>query len=166
MSSSRACRRTAPCSWRSRRTKVGGKREGSFMKAISHHAALIYVMVVVSASDGNMSEDELRTIGHLVRTLPVFRGFDENRLLTVSQECAAILEERDGLDAVLGLIRDAVPEELRDTAYWLALEVALTDTQVMLEEIRIVELLRRSLGIDRLTAAALDRAAEARTRRA
>ena len=42
----------------------------------------------------------------------------------------------------------------------------VTDTQVMLEEIRIVELLRRSLGIDRLTAAALDRAAEARTRRA
>ena len=27
-----------------------------------------------------------------MRTLPVFRGFDENRLLTVSQECAAILE--------------------------------------------------------------------------
>jgi tellurite resistance protein len=135
------------------------------MNAISHHAALIYVMVVVSAADGNMSEGELRTIGDIVRTLPAFRGFDQNRLLTVSQECAAILEEHDGLDAVLGLIRDAVLEKLRETAYWLALEVALTDTQVMLEEIRIVELLRRCLGIDRLTAAALDRAAEARYRR-
>lgn len=136
------------------------------MNAISHHAALIYVMVVVSASDGNMSEGELRTIGHLVRTLPAFRGFDENRLLAVSQECAAILQEQDGLAAVLGLIKKAVPEELRETAYWLALEVALTDTQVMLEEVRIVERLRRSLGINRLIAAALDRAAEARFRRA
>jgi len=136
------------------------------MKAISHHAALVYVMVVVSASDGNMSEGELRTIGHLVRTLPVFRGFDEHRLVAVSQECASILQEHDGLAAVLGLIKDAVPEELRETAYWLALEVALTDTQVMLEEVRIVERLRRSLGIDRLIAAALDRAAEARFRRA
>ena len=136
------------------------------MNAISHHAALIYVMVVVSASDGNMSEGELRTIGHLVRTLPVFRGFDEHRLVAVSQECASILQEQDGLAAVLGLIKDAVPEELRETAYWLALEVALTDTQVMLEEVRIVERLRRSLGIDRLIAAALDRAAEARFRRA
>jgi len=136
------------------------------MNAISHHAALIYVMVVVSASDGNMSEGELRTIGHLVRTLPVFRGFDEDRLVAVSQECASILQEQDGLAAVLGLIKEAVPEELRETAYWLALEVALTDTQVMLEEVRIVERLRRSLGIDRLVAAALDRAAEARFRRA
>jgi len=136
------------------------------MNAISHHAALVYVMVVVSASDGNMSEGELRTIGHLVRTLPVFRGFDEHRLVAVSQECASILQEHDGLAAVLGLIKEAVPEELRETAYWLALEVALTDTQVMLEEVRIVERLRRSLGIDRLIAAALDRAAEARFRRA
>lgn len=136
------------------------------MNAISHHAALVYVMVLVSASDGNMSEGELSAIGHVVRTLPAFRGFDENRLLAVSQECASILQERDGLDAVLGLIREAVPEELRETAYWLALEVALADARVMLEEIRIVELLRRSLGIDRLTAAALERAAEARYRAA
>jgi hypothetical protein len=134
------------------------------MNAISHHAALIYVMVVVSASDGNMSERELRTIGDIVRTLPVFRGFDENRLLAVSQECAAILQEQDGLDAVLGLIKNALPDPLRETAYWLALEVALTEPRVMLEEVRIIELLRRSLEIDRLSSAALDHAAEARYR--
>jgi tellurite resistance protein len=134
------------------------------VNAISHHAALIYVMVVVSAADGNMSEGELRTIGDIVRTLPVFRGFDQNRLLTVSQECAAILDEPDGLDAMLGLIRDALPESLRETAYWLALEIALADPQVRLEEVRIVELLRRTLAIEHLVAAALDRAAEARFR--
>ena len=134
------------------------------MNAISHHAALIYVMVVVSASDGNMSERELRTIGDIVRTLPVFREFDEHRLLAVSQECAAILQEQDGLDAVLGLIKNSLPEPLRETAYWLALEVALTEPRVMLEEVRIIELLRRSLEIDRLSAAALDHAAEARYR--
>jgi tellurite resistance protein len=132
------------------------------MNAIGPHAALVYVMVVVSASDGNMSERELRTIGDIVRTLPAFHGFDHHRLLAVSQECASILQERDGLDAVLGLVKDALPESLRETAYWLALEVALSDAHVMLEEIRIVELLRRSLEIDRLVAAALDRAAQAR----
>ena len=137
-----------------------------FMNAISHHAALVYIMVVVSASDGNMSERELRTIGDIVRTLPVFQGFDESRLLAVSKECAEIVQEEDGLDAVLGLIRNALPESLRETAYWLALEVALSDSLVRVEEVRIVELLRRSLGIDRLVAAALDRAAEARFRAA
>jgi tellurite resistance protein len=132
------------------------------MQAISHHAALIYVMVVVSAADGNMSERELRAIGTIAKTLPVFRDFDEHRLLPTAQECAAILEEDEGLDAVLGLIRNALPEHLYETAYWLALEVALTDSRVMLEEIRVLELIRRALGLERLAAAALERAARAR----
>jgi tellurite resistance protein len=132
------------------------------MNPIGHHAALIYTMVVVSASDGNMSEKELRAIGAIVQTLPVFRDFDEDRLLATSQECAAILDEDEGLDAVLGLIRNTLPEHLRETAYWLALEVALSDSHVMLEEIRVLELIRRALGLDRLVSAALERAARAR----
>ena len=134
------------------------------MQTISHHAALIYAMVVVSASDGNMSERELRAIGHIVRTLPVFEGFDPERLPAVSRECATILQEQDGLDAVLGLIKEALPEHLAETAYWVALELALTDAKVGLEEVRMVELIRRNLGLDRLVAAALERAAEARYR--
>jgi tellurite resistance protein len=132
------------------------------MNTISHHSALIYLMVVVSAADGAMSDRELRTIGQVTKTLPVFRDFEEHRLIAVSQECAAILREPDGLDAVLGLVKDVLPDPLRETGYALALEVALTDSRVMLEEIRILEIIRRSLGLDRLVAAALERAARAR----
>jgi tellurite resistance protein len=132
------------------------------MNTISHHAALVYVMVVVAASDGNMSDSELATIGALVKALPVFRDFDNERLLHTSRECAAILEEKEGLDAVLGLAREALPEPLRETAYWLALEVALSDSRVRLEELRVLELIRRALGLERLVSAALERAARAR----
>jgi tellurite resistance protein len=132
------------------------------MKTISHQSALIYVMVVVSASDGAMSERELKTIGTIVKSLPAFREFEEHRLLPVAQECAAILQEPDGIDAVLGLVKGALPEHLRETAYWVALEVALSDSRVMLEEIRVVETLRRFLDIDKLVAAALERGARAR----
>jgi tellurite resistance protein len=141
--------------------KVAGST-GSAMKTISHHSALIYVMVIVSASDGVMSDRELGTIGQLTRTMPIFRDFEEHRLLAVAQECAAILQEQDGLDAVLGLVKEALPDCLRETAYVLALEVALTDSRVMLEEVRILEILRRALGLDRLVSAALERAARAR----
>jgi tellurite resistance protein len=132
------------------------------MQTISPEAALVYVMVVVSGADGSISEQELRAIGDLTKTLPVFNGFEDHRLVRVSQECGAILTEPDGLDAVLGLIRDNLPEHLRETAYWLALELALTDHRVMLEEVRVLELLRRTLGLERLVAAALERGARAR----
>ena len=132
------------------------------MKTISHHAALVYVMVVVSAADGAMSDNELKAIGDLTRTLPVFKGFDRDRLVALAQDCSAILQEDDGLSAVLGLIKEALPDHLRETAYWLALEIALTDHRVALEEIRVIETLRRTLGLDRLVAAALERGARAR----
>lgn len=132
------------------------------MNTISHHAALIYVMVVVSAADGSMSEKELKAIGELTRKLPVFDGFDRDRLLATAQDCSAILQDEDGLTAVLGLVKDGLPHHLRETAYWLALEMALSDSRVALEEVRVIETLRRTLDIDRLAAAALERGARAR----
>jgi len=132
------------------------------MHTISHHAALIYVMVVVSASDGAMTDPELEAIGRRIRTLPVFQDFDADRLVQVAQECAAILQDDDGLNAVLGLVKEALPEHLRETAYYLALEVALTDAQVKLEEVRVIERLRHALELEKLIAAALERGARAR----
>jgi len=132
------------------------------MHTISHHAALIYVMVVTAASDGEMTDGELHAIGNLVRTLPVFRDFHEERIVPVAQECAAILQVEDGLNAVMGLVREALPDHLRETAYYLALELVLSDAQVALEEIRVIEVLRRALGLERLEAAALERGVRAR----
>jgi tellurite resistance protein len=132
------------------------------MNTIGHHSALIYVMVVVSASDGVMSDRELKTIGQIIKSLPIFRDFEDYRLTAVAKDCAALLQEPEGINAVLGLIKAALPPHLRETAYWLALEVALADGRVMLEEIRVIEGIRRELGLDRLTAAAIERGARAR----
>jgi len=129
---------------------------------ISHQTALIYVMVIVAAADGVISDKELKTMGELSKNLPVFRDFDHSRLLATAQDCGAILQEPEGLDAVMGLVKAALPEHLRETAYWMALEVALADSRIMLEEIRVIEAIRRSLGIDKLVASALERGARAR----
>ena len=125
---------------------------------LNPQSALIYVMVVVSASDARMSDAELHTIGDIVRSLRVFEGFDENKIIPVSSECAAILQEREGLNAVLGLVKEALSPHLRETAYALALEVALAEAPVLPEENRMLQLLRTEFDIDRLIAAALERA--------
>jgi tellurite resistance protein len=134
----------------------------SEMNTISHHTALIYVMVVMSAADGSMSEKELKIIGELSKTLPSFQGFDHSRLLAVCQDCAQILKEPDGIDAVLGLIKDGLLDVLHETAYWVALEVALADRRIALEEVRMLDTLRRHLEIDKLTSAAIERGARAK----
>ncbi|MGB6085052.1 tellurite resistance TerB family protein [Parvibaculum sp.] len=132
------------------------------MSTISPENALIYIMMTMSAVDRAMSDNELRDIGNIVRTLPAFRNFNEERLIPVARECAAILQEEGGLDAVFGLVKDALPYHLRETGYALAVEIAAADLSVGAEEMRLLQLLRETLDIDKLTAAAIERGARAR----
>lgn len=119
-------------------------------------------MVLVSASDGVTSDREFTTIRGLVKSLPIFRDFEEHRLSGLAQECAELLRQDEGSDKLLTIIQQALAPHLYETAYWLALEVAISDSRVTLEEIRAIEMLRRALGIDRLAAAAMERGARAR----
>jgi tellurite resistance protein len=124
--------------------------------------ALAAVMVAVSASDQNMTTPELLTITRIVDFLPAFDGYDKDRLKTISQTVADLFEEDDGLDALFGLIRDALPETHYETAYALACDVAAADGRMDQPELRFLEEIRYQLTIDRLHAAAIERGARAR----
>ena len=65
----------------------------------------------------------------------------------------------DGLDKVLAEIKKALPEKLRETAYALACDVAAADSKVSQEEARLLDLIRYSLSIGKLPAAAIERGA-------
>lgn len=129
---------------------------------ISPHAAMIYTMIIVSAVDRAMPDSELRRIGQIVQTWPVFRNFDPEKLTETSQECAVLLQMDDGLDRVLSLIRASVPHHLRETTYLVACDVAAVDGRVPFVESRILARIRHSLELDHLVAAALERAISAR----
>jgi tellurite resistance protein len=129
---------------------------------ISHHSALIYVMVTMSAVDRSMSDKELGRIGNIVHNLPIFHDFDDEKLLHVARECGDILAEDGGLDAVLSMVAEALPAYLYETAYALAVEVAAVDLDVQQEELRFLQMLRDRLGLDKLTIAAIERGARAR----
>lgn len=129
---------------------------------IDHHSALIYTMVLVSAADADMTDAELAQIGENVRYLPIFRDFDVGRLMEVARECSDLVADPEGLEHALNLIRDKVPARLRETAYALACDIAVADGQATQEELRMLELLRHKLDVDRLCAAAIERGARAR----
>ena len=132
------------------------------MQTIAPHVALIYVMTIVAAADGAISARELKAMGDLVRTAPAFAEFEVSRLASTTKECADLLREPEGYETVQRLIGESLPHQLRETAYWFALEVALSDRSVALEEVRVLDDLRQQLRIDKLVSAALERAARAR----
>ncbi|HEY8277225.1 MAG TPA: tellurite resistance TerB family protein [Methyloceanibacter sp.] len=131
---------------------------------MTHHEALIYVMVTMSAVDRTMTDPELARIGEIVSNLPVFSDFDQDRLVKTAEACGEILSVDGGLDQVLVLIRDSVPKKLHETAYAVALEIAAADRAVKPEEIRLLEMLSNALDLDRLTTSAIERGIRARNR--
>ncbi|MCG8359155.1 MAG: tellurite resistance TerB family protein [Kiloniellales bacterium] len=129
---------------------------------IDHQTALIYTMVLMSASDRDMTDAELQTMGEMVKYLPVFKDYDLTGLPKAANDCAELLSDEDGLDSALDQIADGLPAKLCETAYALACEVAAADGRVSQEEMRLLELLRYRLDVGRLPAAAIERATRAR----
>lgn len=134
-------------------------------QTVTAEEALIYTMVMASAVDGQMREEELSHIGSLVRSLPAFDRFDPEGLVTVSQDCSILLSGETGLEDTFSFIRASLPETLRDTAYALAVEVSAADLVLKPEELRFLSRLRDTLSLDKLTCAAIERSAIARYRR-
>jgi len=129
---------------------------------LTHHGALVYVMVTISAVDRSMTDSELARIGQIVSHLPVFADYDQEQLVKTAEACGEVLSTDEGLERVLSLIRAALPKKLRETAYAVALEVAAADREVKPEEIRFLEMLGEALELDKLTTAALERGIRAR----
>lgn len=135
-------------------------------KPISHHEALVFAMVTISAVDRTMTDSELQRIGEIVQTVPVFRDFNADRLVTLAETCGEILAEDDGLETILDLIKTCLPPHLYETAYALAVDVAAADLKIQAEEVRFLAMLRDALDLEKLIVAAIERGARARHRKA
>jgi tellurite resistance protein len=101
-------------------------------------------------------------IQRMVNHMPVFADYDADRIRRVSQIVFDLFEEEDGLDALFGLIRAALPERLNETAYALACDVVTADGNHSQVELQMLEEVREELEIDRLHAAAIEWGARVR----
>ncbi|MEC9344073.1 MAG: tellurite resistance TerB family protein [Pseudomonadota bacterium] len=126
------------------------------------HDALIHIMVTMSAADRTMTDNELAKMGDIIKTMPVFENYDSDDLMAAAAQCTAILQEDDGLDQIITNAQEILPKKLHETAYALAVEIAAADLHLEQEELRLLQILRDRLNLDRLACAAIERGAKAR----
>jgi hypothetical protein len=125
---------------------------------LSKHAALIYIMIMVAASDRDMKSVELSTIGSIVKHLPLFADYDVSRLPDTAEACAETLAGEHGLDVALDSVANSLTKSLREMAYALALEIAAADRKLFRAEMRTLEIIRKRLEVDDVAADALEKA--------
>jgi len=124
--------------------------------------ALICTMVLVAAADGAMTDREIGVMAGLVQTLPVFHTFTNDGLVSATDMAVELLAEDDGLSHAARLIRDALGQRLRETAYALACEVIAADHAASQPALQMLEFVGAELHLDPLVAAALQRGVRAR----
>ncbi|HIP24788.1 MAG TPA: 2-dehydro-3-deoxyphosphooctonate aldolase [Rhodobacteraceae bacterium] len=124
--------------------------------------ALVAVMIAESASDESITNSELMSITRIVDHMPIFADYDSSRIKQVSQVVFDLFEIEDGLDALFGIVREALPEPLYETAYAMACDVAAADGRLRQAELEFMAEIRYELNIDRLHGAAIERGARAR----
>ncbi len=129
---------------------------------LSPQDALVALMIATSVSDETVRTAELVTIDRIVNHLPVFADYDVDRTRLVANLVFELFEEEDGLAALFGIVRIALPERLHETAYAMACDVAAADGVLGQPELRMLEEIRYELDIPRLHAAAIEQGARAR----
>lgn len=134
--------------------------------ALSVQDALVQLMVVAASSDATITEQELVRIDAMVTTWPVFIGYDRARVPAMANQTIDALNGALGLDGVLDRAISALPSRLQDTAYALAVEITAVDLTLEQEELRLLEMVRDRLSVDRLVTAAIEASARARLRKA
>jgi tellurite resistance protein len=134
--------------------------------ALSAQDALIHLMIVAASSDAAMTDQELERVATLVGEAPVFAGFDISTLSGIANQAIDKINGAGGIDGLLDAAVAVLPKRLEDTAYALCVEVAAVDLQLEQEELRLLEMIRDRLSLDRLTTAAIEVGARARYRKA
>jgi hypothetical protein len=106
--------------------------------ALTPQEAVIFLMVMAGASDGRITDRELRTIGRVVRSFPLFSEADEQGLVDTAEACGALMGSQDGMHKVLAAAAAAIPS------------------------FRVLELVRNTLKVGDEGAQSIERAARAR----
>ncbi len=132
------------------------------MAKLTPHQALIHIMVTMSAADTSMSDNELSKIGNIIDNMPIFKGYNDDDLMDDISNCRKILDNENGLEIIIMNTQKALSVDLYETAYAIAVEIAAADLNVEQTELRLLQILRQDLNIDKLICSAIERGARAR----
>jgi hypothetical protein len=112
-----------------------------------------------------MTDREIGVMSGQVQTLPAFHDFTTDQLQQAMDAAVRLLNEEDGLQQAARLLRGALPEKARETAYALACEVIAAEPVAGQPSLEMLEFVQAELDLDPLVAAAIERGVRARYRR-
>lgn len=105
------------------------------------------VLLGAIAADGDVAEEEIASLGAILTRMNLYKGWTSRDFDRTFRRVGVDLK-KNGLDATVPKLADALPMELRESAFLNACDLVLADGVVRQEESRYVDQLQFHLGIE------------------
>jgi len=110
--------------------------------------AFVGVLLSAVAADGHISEGEAAGLHTITARMKLFQNVSPDKYGRMLDRLLGILK-REGVDKLLQQAAEALPDELRETAFANCCNLVLADGGIEEEEKKFLSTLQRHLGIER-----------------
>jgi len=113
---------------------------------LSKEEAFAAVSLVSVAADGVITEEEARGLFVQLYRMRMFSGYNDNQMSSMLNKLINIIKKK-GMDALVGMTKESLPEDMKATAFAVATDLALADGDIAEEEKKLLTKIQQSLGI-------------------
>jgi hypothetical protein len=118
---------------------------------LSTPEAYAAVAVAAIAADGNVTDDEANRTALNLATVSVFRTYELKEMGDVLNRVALLIQRR-GPSTVLKAAKDTLSKAQAESAFFLAADLTLADSNFGTDEREFLEQLKNTLAVDDSTA--------------
>lgn len=98
------------------------------------------------AADEVVSQEELNVVGFTISRMPAFRKIHPNQMVQMINKFLQIIK-REGVGTIINAAKNRLSEEMKETAFALAVDIVLADGVVDRKETEFLEQLQAAIEI-------------------
>jgi len=108
--------------------------------------AFLAIALATSAADGNIVEEEAKGMFAYLLQMRMFDGYTERQVVDMFKKLVNVLEN-EGIGGLVAIAKNSLPDDLRETAFACAVDIALADGVVEDSEKNLLEELQQALDV-------------------
>ena len=112
----------------------------------SKQEAFLAIALATSAADGSIDESEAKGIFAYLLQMKMFEGFTERQMSDIFKKLVTVLQN-EGVGGLVAIAKSSLPDELRETAFCCAVDIALADGVIEDSEKALLEELQQVLEV-------------------
>lgn len=125
--------------------KVKGSKEAEHVK-LNKEEAFAAVSLAAIAADGEITADEARGLITSLLRMKLFSNYNDKNMSAMFNKLSGIIK-REGVEALVTSSKEALPADLRETAFAVAADLTLADGLLAKGEKDILTKIQESLGV-------------------